>query len=52
MIKETKDWNIKLHEKDIMFLKQENKKLQEKINKNNAEIKQLRKWNRELKGRN
>jgi len=47
-----KDWNIKLHEKDILILKLENKQLQKKIDKNNAEIEKLRKWNRELKGRN
>lgn len=43
---------IKLHERDILTLKIINKQLQKRINNNNAKIEQLRKYNRELKGRN
>ncbi|AVP66189.1 flavodoxin [Clostridium botulinum] len=43
---------IKLHERDILTLKITNKQLQKRINNNNAKIEQLRKYNRELKGRN
>ncbi|WP_373899308.1 flavodoxin [Haloimpatiens sp. FM7315] len=44
--------SIRLHEKNILTLKIINKQLQKKINKNNTEIEKLRKYNRELKGRN
>lgn len=42
---------IKLHERDILTLKIINEQLQKRINNNNAKIEQLRKYNRELKGR-
>ncbi|NFC29206.1 flavodoxin [Clostridium botulinum] len=42
---------IKLHERDIFTLKIINKQLEKRINYNNAKIEQLRKYNRELKGR-
>ncbi|AUM96352.1 flavodoxin [Clostridium sp. FAM 1755] len=42
---------IKLHERDILTLKIINKQLEKRINCNNAKIEQLRKYNRELKGR-
>lgn len=42
---------IKLHERDILTLKIINKQLEKWICKNNKKIEQLRKYNRELKGR-
>lgn len=42
---------IKLHERDILTLKIINVQLQKRIDKNNKKIEQLRKYNRELKGR-
>lgn len=42
---------IKLHERDILTLKIINKQLEKRIDKNNKKIEQLRKYNRELKGR-
>ncbi|MBO0555313.1 flavodoxin [Clostridium botulinum] len=42
---------IKLHERDILTLKIINKQLEKRINYNNGKIEQLRKYNRELKGR-
>lgn len=45
------DMYIKLHEKDILTLKIINEQLQKRIDNNNSEIEQLRKYNREFKGR-
>lgn len=42
---------IKLHERDILTLKMINMQLQKRINNNNEKIEQLRKYNREIKGR-
>jgi len=46
-----KDWCLGLHEMDILVLKLKIKSLQKQIDKDNAEIEKLRKYNREILGR-
>ena len=53
--KEDKPMDINIinrHERDILKLKIEIKQLNLKINKKNAEIEELREWNRQIKGGN